>query len=607
MATAAQLLVKVSGDTGDAERKLRDVNEHVGKSGGFFKTALQNALGFASGAAIVSGVGTAISFVTSNIGDMITAGAQANQVQAQTIAGLKSTHGAAGMTADAIGNLATKTMNLTGIDDDSVQSAENMLLTFTNIGKNVFPLATQSVADLATKMNNGAIPSQQQMQQASVLLGKALNDPLTGLTALTRVGVTFNDQQKEQIQKMMQAGNLAGAQKIILAEMNKEFGGSAEAAGKANGGMAIFSATLGNMKESIGQAIIPILSGLMQSALPLVQTFGAFLPGAIATLQTFLQANLLPIVNRLSDWFTTQGLPALMNFGDFVMSTVVPALQNFAGFVEKNVIPVVLQLAQWFAANLLPVIQTLANVFLTNVLPALQGVWTSISENLIPAVEKLWTKIGPLLIPIFQLLGWILQHIVGPAIGLLINILGHLIDIIATVIGKIGDFLGRLGFLKDHGIDMIKKAFSDLGSHIASIWDGITASIRGAVNSIIDIINGLIDRINSIRIHVPKIDLPGGGSLGGNDISFPQLPHIPHLASGGSVTDAGLALVGEYGPEVLALPRGASVVPLSGAGSGAGSGIGGNTYHVNVYPAQSSLTEDGLMRELRWQELLHHG
>jgi hypothetical protein len=72
-----------------------------------------------------------------------------------------------------------------------------MLLTFTSIGKDVFPLATQAAADMATKMNGGVIPSAQQMQQQALLVGKALNDPIKGLSALSREGVTFSDSQKK--------------------------------------------------------------------------------------------------------------------------------------------------------------------------------------------------------------------------------------------------------------------------------------------------------------------------------------------------------------------------------------------------------------------------
>ena len=75
-------------------------------------------------------------------------------------------------------------------------------------------------------------------KDAAIQLGKALNDPIKGISALTRIGVTFTDEQKAQIKTMQEAGDMAGAQGVILAELNKEFGGSAQAAADADGGWA---------------------------------------------------------------------------------------------------------------------------------------------------------------------------------------------------------------------------------------------------------------------------------------------------------------------------------------------------------------------------------
>lgn len=312
MATVAQLKVKLGADTSDVDKGLKDVNSKVKDTGGWFSSAAHTMLGFVGGAAIIGGVSTAFSVLKNNIGDMISAGMEANQVMAQTVAGLKSTHDASGLTAQGIVDLADKTMRLTGINDDSVQSAENMLLTFTNIGKNVFPQATQAVADMATKMNNGAIPSQQQMQQASVLLGKALNDPIKGISALQRVGVTFTDQQKEQIKQMMAAGNVAGAQNIIIGEMTKEFGGAAAAAGNANGGIGILTARLDQMKQTIGQAVIPILNALLGAVMPLADWLSNQLTNAIKSAQDIfnsLHTTLQPFLDVLPTlWGLVQGI-----------------------------------------------------------------------------------------------------------------------------------------------------------------------------------------------------------------------------------------------------------------------------------------------------------
>jgi hypothetical protein len=125
----------------------------------------------------------------------------------------------------------------------------------------VFEDAIPAIQDMATKMA-GDGPAD--LKGASIQVGKALNDPIKGITALTRVGVTFTEQQKEQITQMVKAGNTAGAQKLILAELNKEFGGSAEAARKAAGGVATLAMWYGEFKETVGGEVNAVLDTLSQ-------------------------------------------------------------------------------------------------------------------------------------------------------------------------------------------------------------------------------------------------------------------------------------------------------------------------------------------------------
>lgn len=108
-------------------------------------------------------------------------------VNAQLEAVLKSTGGTVGLTAEQIKNYASELQTTTGIADDVIQSGQNMLLTFTNIGKDVFPKATNTLLDMATAMNGGATPSAEALKGSAIQLGKALNDPIEGISALSRV------------------------------------------------------------------------------------------------------------------------------------------------------------------------------------------------------------------------------------------------------------------------------------------------------------------------------------------------------------------------------------------------------------------------------------
>jgi hypothetical protein len=180
------------------------------------------------------------------------------------------------------------------------------LLTFGNVAGEQFDRAQQAAVDMATRL--GTEP-----QSAAITLGKALNSPIKGITALTRVGVDFTDKQKAQIKAMTEAGNVAGAQGIILAEVERQFRGAAAAAADASPWRKA-QVAIGQAMDAIGAAILPIikpaseaiasiarafaeLPGGVQKAIVIVGTFGAALGplliplgAAIKTMAPFLAA-----------------------------------------------------------------------------------------------------------------------------------------------------------------------------------------------------------------------------------------------------------------------------------------------------------------------------
>lgn len=187
--------------------------------------------------------------------DAIGEAREAQKVGAVTAQIIKSTGGAAKISAEQVGDLATAISNKTGMDDEAIQSGANLLLTFKNVrnevgqGANVFDRATAAAADLSAA-GFGDVAG------ASKMLGKALNDPVAGLTSLSRAGVTFSDQQKEQIKTLVASGRTLEAQKIILGEVESQVGGTAAASATMGEKLSV---SFGNFKEQIGTALLPIL------------------------------------------------------------------------------------------------------------------------------------------------------------------------------------------------------------------------------------------------------------------------------------------------------------------------------------------------------------
>lgn len=211
-------------------------------------TGIKSAIDLAAGAFKAAG---------DFVGQFVDSASESQLALVNLEATVKSTGGAAGYTAQQLSDMASGFQSVTRFSDETIANGEAMLLTFTSIGHDIFPQATEAMLNLAEKFGS--------VDAASVQLGKALNDPINGVTALRRVGVQLTDQQEESIKKFVEQGDIMSAQKIILGELQTEFGGLAKAMGETFAGqMDIAKNKLDDMKETIGNAFLPVLTDLFQ-------------------------------------------------------------------------------------------------------------------------------------------------------------------------------------------------------------------------------------------------------------------------------------------------------------------------------------------------------
>jgi len=182
-------------------------------------------MGRAMGEALRVGAGLA----AVGIGIYIKNTIEAEKVQAQLASRIKDTGMAAGRTLQMLNEQADKLQSLTIFDDESIGAAQAMLLTFKQVQGIQFDQAIESALDLSTVMGIDAT-------NAAKLLGKALADPERGMGALSKAGVVFTDAEREVIKSMTEAGNVAGAQDLILQKLKGTMGSAAESARNTLGG-----------------------------------------------------------------------------------------------------------------------------------------------------------------------------------------------------------------------------------------------------------------------------------------------------------------------------------------------------------------------------------
>lgn len=528
-------VVSVKG-VSEATKQLNSMDQATKSNQSGFKGFLSSMLSSVSAISVTNLLGDAFGFLKDQLGDMFKESMDAQAGMAQTVSVLKSTHDASGQTAQGIADLAGSLSHLTMFSDDTIQSAENMLLTFTNIGKNVFPTATKTVLDMSQALG-------QDTKTSAIQLGKALNDPIAGISSLTRVGVTFTSAQKDLIKQLVATGDTAGAQKVILKELGTEFGHSATDAGKTfPGQLKILGQSLADVKQTIGDALLPILRNFV----------------------SFITANIVPNIQRFA---TMLASPQFASFASMVGSTIVNGVKglitvigtiisigaNLVGFFQKN------ELAGALLKGVLVAITVTAIGFAIGAIPALVAgfiAWAvSAGAAAIATIAATW--------PILAIAAIIALVVAG--IILAVQHWGQIMSWLGGVVGAIGNWIGGvfsgLG-TKVHLItSSIGQAFSNMGSLIHGVWDGIVGAIREAINSVISAINGFLSGLNSIHIDIGSVHI--GVSI----------PLIPYLASGGFISQGGLAVVGEQGPELVRLPTGARVFPSGQSAGGNGQVI----------------------------------
>jgi hypothetical protein len=152
------------------------------------------------------------------------------------------------------------------VDADVIKATQTKLATFKNLTESVneaggaFDRATLAALDLAAAGFGSA-------ETNAVQLGKALQDPIKGITALARAGVTFTEQEKDKIKALVESNQTLAAQDLILQAIETQVGGTAEA------GASSF--------DRIRLSAMQVADVIGLALLPFVESFADFLSNSL--------------------------------------------------------------------------------------------------------------------------------------------------------------------------------------------------------------------------------------------------------------------------------------------------------------------------------------
>lgn len=209
-----------------------------------------------------------------------------NEVQQQAEAKLqgvlRATNSAAGRTLQQLKDQASAIQNVSNFGDEAILNAQGILATFKNIKGDVFDETTKALVDMSAVMGSD-------LQQGAVQLGKALNEPLQGLTALTRVGVTFSEIQKATVRRFVEQGRVVDAQRLILKELQSQFEGTAKTMVRP---LQQMKNALGDLGEQLGQVLEPFIARVANKIKEMANNLGSFLSENMRILQDMANTSL---------------------------------------------------------------------------------------------------------------------------------------------------------------------------------------------------------------------------------------------------------------------------------------------------------------------------
>ena len=296
----------------------------------------------------------------------------------------------------------------------------------------------------------------------------------------------------------------------------------------------------------------------------------------------------MPTIQQMAEKF----LPILMNVVDKILPLFIDALNFLLPLslqIVENVLPILIGLFDMLLPPLMEIVDMLLPLLITLLTPIME-LLPVILELLNPIIEACMAVIVPLmelleavlppLITIIDYLAKVILFGLQTAFQTVAKIISNVVNVAVTFIQNqisilINIFNGIIDFIKNVFTGNWSAAFENLKTILSNIFQGMINVVKQPVNVIIGIINGLISGVtsginsvikslNSLKIDVPdwvseKFDIDSFGF----NIPTIKAPQIPLLAEGGTAIEAGAAIVGERGAELINLPSGATVKPLT--------------------------------------------
>jgi len=383
-------------------------------------------------------------------------------------------------------------------DDQILRQVTANMLTFGNVSGAAFDRAQQAAVDLSARLG-------QDLQASTIMIGKALNDPIKGLSALRRVGIQFTADQEAQIKAMAGVGDMAGAQAIMLAELERQFGGSAEAARNAANPMERMRLSFAAMAGEIGEVLLPVADRLATAFSNLTERFGKMSPAArgFAVAAAAVAAAIGPVMVAVGALVAGVG-------------SVVSAFG--AGGALAGLLPLLGPVALAVGAVVLAFV-----AFKDEIVPALQSFGAALQEHVGPKIGPMFealrgavSAVGEVFAAIFgggnpasatanlQTFGRIVAQVFGAAVDLITGAINTVTSILRALAALLrGDFSAMWGYLGQAVMSLVRGILNAFETLFPGVIGWVQRTFEGVKHWLLDrfaaVVRGIGEKVQQVE------------------------------------------------------------------------------------------------------------
>lgn len=372
---------------------------------------------------------------------------------------------------------------------------------------------------------------------------------------------------------------------------------------------------------SIGQKIIEAVPDLVMQ---FAQAFDSYLSqfGIGSNLAGALSGAMTQISDTVSQVMAAIPMDAIMSFisdliagitligediqsiiVDVVMNIIWPIIQNLWSFIQDTIMPglsklwpplhdalylvgdIIITIVDWIS-KIVDMVSSVLSPVIAALFALMRPIWEALLSALaqifstaVDVIGKIWGSVKPFVDDVLRVVGAIYSAVAGwlkahqKEINAVMTFIGNVVGTLISWASKsVSDLINNIGLIISGVVDVVRNIFNLVVGVVTGDTNLIWNSINGLIAGIGNVFWGVVDLITSpFRNAFNQIRDLWNSTIGGIGFTIPDwVPgvgggsfRIPYMADGGTITATGTVLVGEQGPELLDLPSGARVRPLS--------------------------------------------